>query len=72
MMNYKLYTHPPTHESLHTHTLFAHLLSERLDEGEKEENPDDLYDLMVRLNEPTWRRHLAQSDSNVALLLVIL
>ena len=31
-----------------THSVFTYLFTERVDESEKEENLDDMYDLMVR------------------------
>ncbi len=46
-----LLTHPFTHESLRTP--FPYLFTDRVDEGEKEENSDDMCDFMVRLSDPT-------------------
>lgn len=66
----KACVHTHRHACTHTHTHFTHLFTERVDEGEKEENLDDKYDLMVRQSEPTWYWHLAQSEDNEDVLLL--
>ncbi|KAM8915397.1 tubulin monoglycylase TTLL3 [Spinachia spinachia] len=47
-----------------THTVFPYLLPERVDEGEKEEKLDDMYDLMSRLvrNETTYFHWTTRRD----------